>query len=207
MEALLLAFLGFLLLYPCIQFHRTGDSVLLRLSVALSLPFVIAVLFFMPQWREFIWPGTVAYEPAGLELSRAYLWTFASVSIAAYYLCVVLHYVIGRGTAKSDRWAVLEARMDGLLAAGDTEGALGLFDKALKSDPSDFRGHFRFGKLLYRTGYIKRASEHFLLAVENAPVDSRPEIVHEAERVLGARKTDEPTLEQFRRLATRFISG
>ncbi|GAB4163278.1 MAG: hypothetical protein Kow00107_10240 [Planctomycetota bacterium] len=203
MEALLFALIGFALLYPCINYHRTGHSPMLGLLPALVLPVFIVMIPFLPRIYTFLFPLETFPTYHALEVARDFLWTAGGVFFGFYYVFVILQFTYG-GAAAKDRWKLLEARVDAAVASDDIDTAVTLYENALRKDPTDFRGHFKYALFLKKHGFVKKCYEQLLLSIEHSDAESRPVLIAEGEKLLGAEKSNEHILEQFRRFCARY---
>jgi len=186
MEALLFALYGLFLLYGPIRLLRDGGSRMLSLRVAPFLLLAVPVFPLLPRLYRLAapagrWPGGVA-----LETAAPFWWAVGAACCGLFCACAVFQFLSGRGEARRDKWAIIESRAQAAMSAGNYRAALSQYEDALRTDPSNHAGHYRFARLLRRLGYLKRARGHYLLAVEHAPPEERETLARAAYEELSA---------------------
>ena len=120
---------------------------------------------------------------------------------------MLIQYLRGKGEGKRDKWAILEGRAESLLASGDIEGAISRYKEALRLDSENFKGHYRFARILLRSGFYKMAYEHLLLTVEHCPVEYRGDMIKEGRKLLIEKSKDSALVEHFSDVCRRRFSG
>ncbi len=197
MEALLFFGYGLILMLPVFQLMRHGSHLLLSVRIA---PFLIALGFVFPALPflfSFLMFGDILPNHILLDVSRNFLWVSGCSFVGLYFFAVVIQFLKGTGQGMRDKWAILDARAEMAIGSGNYEGALSHYEEALRTDPNNYMGHYKFARLLNRVGFKKRAYDHLLLAVEHAPEEHRESVINGGIVILSSSAQSAVLADQF----------
>ncbi|MDZ7814670.1 MAG: hypothetical protein U5N86_01295 [Planctomycetota bacterium] len=187
MEAFLLFLYGLLLFYPCVQYVREGYHPMLSIHTAPFLLIPVAVIPFLSEFMGFATNETSLPTWAGIEHSAVFFWWVGGMLVTLFAVFSTIQFSLAANEkAHADRWQVVESRAKSALSKGDVDSALSYYENALRSFPTDFRGHYKFAKLLLESGYHKRAYDHLMLTIEHCPQQYRSDMEEEAVKILSA---------------------
>ena len=197
MEALLFLAYGFLLMYPVIQLARKGSHVLLSVKVVPYLVIAVFIFPILPYAYKVINAGAVLPQHILLDVARDYCWVAGSILVLIFSASAFVQFFRDSGQGRRDKWTILDARAEVAVSAGNYENALNLYEEALRIDPYNFRGHFKFARLLNRVGFKKRAFDHLMLSIEHCPPEDRKTLCKACIQVLSSSQQAAGLAEQF----------